>query len=120
MTQAHIPTYTTNLKNKKKQKHAYTHGHMCVHTPTHTQRYKCTLAHTNTDTDATEQQQLKQRPDDNYCSCGVDAWRKCLWTADERRGWSTVRWHHALNTQTAVEFLQSFNVAQQDADAEVR
>lgn len=69
------PTCWGEKKNKKKNKPLHTLW------STHTQ--------TNTDTDATKQQQLERRSDDNYCSRAVAAWRKCLWTADERRGyWS--------------------------------
>lgn len=84
-------------------------AHTLIHVRTHTPRHNHKCTHTNTDTDATKQQQPKQHSDDNYCNCGVHAWRKCLWTAEERRGWSTVRWHHALNRQTEDELLQGLS-----------
>lgn len=98
-------TYRRRVIQPIKNKHACTHGHMHTLWSMYTHTHTSPNVHANTDTDATKQQQPEQQSDDNYCSCGVDAWRKCLWTADE----SAVRWHHALNRQTAEEFLQGLS-----------
>ena len=70
-------TYIGRVGQPIKNKHVCTHGHMHTLWSKYTHTHTIPNVHTNTDTDATKQQQLKQQSDDNYCSCGVDAWRKC-------------------------------------------
>ena len=115
-----IQTCTTDNK-KKKKKNACTLINTCTHFDPHARAHRHSHKHThaNTDTDATKQQQPVQRSDANYCSCGVAAWRKCLWTADERRGCCTVRWHHARE-HDGRGAASKFMVTQHDADTEAK
>jgi len=75
----------------------YTHSIKCKHIK---------LTSTCTNTDATQQQQLKLHSVDNYC-----VWSGRLektFVDYQRRGWSAPWWHQTLNKNAVEEFLQSW------------